>query len=1593
MKYTTINILGNLISEEILQKIEKAEADGQLAKDFGLEPGANLRSEIEYAWSRIKLDWKHFSDRSQKLPSNDPYGTTLSRKWMEQFLNSLGFETLRQRSALQGSNNQQYAISHTAENLDGLPLHIVGFLEPGNPDKNTLDVKSSGGTSRFSPHATMQEYLNVTEHVYGIASNGLYLRLLRDSGRLIKLSYLEFDLKRMLDEDRYSEFTLLYRLLHASRFPRSKGETEQCYLDKYYQDSIETGNRIRDGLSLAVKESLVALGKGFLQHEENEMLRNKIKSGQLSPKDYYRQLLRIIYRLLFLMVTEERDLIYDPEDQAETTQKFKKWYWKFYSISRLRKMSENRYLYEERFTDLWDGLVQTFKLFEAQGTGKKMGIQPLDGDLFSVHAIEDLQYSTINNQLLLECIRNLNEFEDKQSRTLVSINYRSLDVEELGSVYEGLLELHPVIENMQTGSLPSYINFTFHEGTDRKTTGSYYTRPELVNELIKSALIPVIEERLKEHSANKDAQAKALLRLKVCDAAAGSGHMLLAAARTIAWYLARVQSGEDNPAATIYRKCLREVIQHCIYAVDYNPDAVELCKLALWLEGHNSGKPLSFLDHKIRNGNSLVGVTELAVLEKPIPDEAYTPVTGDDKEVCKELKKRNAAYRKTKQIDLFSAQGQQIEKDKAELKKSYSEMEGIEQDSVEAVQEVKKRYDSVRKSVYHEEKACHIWTAAFFKTYNDIEDPTNPTSERLGQYFFAPTQYGRLVGEATILAEKHKFFHWPLEFPDVFEQGGFDVMLGNPPWERIKLQEKEYYATRDRSISLASNKAEREKLIKELPLNNPVLYEEFRMALHSADCVSKFLRNSNRFILSAKGDVNTYAIFTELFVKLINQMGSSGLIVPIGIATDSSTKDLFSAIVEAEQLRSLIGFENEEFIFQEVHHSTKFCCLTITGRNKTNSSIKLSFYHRNFNSLQDDIRFFNLSKDDFRRINPNTKTCPIFRTKFDSEIVSKIYGTIPILINEEQGVNEWGIDFGSMFHMANDSHLFIKLNIIEAKTKPCPITNGNVKLRLYEAKMISHFDHRFASYEKAEQANLNSGILPQTSSDEKGDAAFFILPKYFVDSKEVDKLDGFKNSNWFLGFREITSSISVRTAVFSLIPYSAIGNKIPLIQFNSNKALKSLLIQANFNSLTLDYVLRQKLGGISLSFFYIKQLPIIKLSGYPESFKHRIFVISLELCYSSWDIKPFADDAWNDADEKLKAVIQQNWQANKDVTGGHDWNPPDWCEIDPDGCPLPPFKWDEERRAVLKAELDAIYARLYGLTTEELRYILDPQDVYGPDFPGETFRVLKEKEIKQYGEYRTRRLVLEAWERLNSPEKRSTFVPEPAAIQPISVNLNDTLTAMKEWSLHDGIYSIQDCARITRLSADKIRRWFGELYKEKYEGFGDQRKAEVSKLRISFHGLIELVVIGTLRENRFTLKTILAARKDLKSKTSKEYPFATNNVRDNLKVSGSDIVFQFPQGLVTLNGTGQINLDFIKTFFKGIHFNMEGIADSLMPEKGKGKITINPKEANGKPAIVKKEVPVDTILQFYTDTSSIKRIQEQFNLEEDEVLAAIEYSN
>lgn len=1330
---------GNIVSAELLEKL--SEQHGQQPADFGLKKTERLADEISRCWVDAKDLWRIFSRRREKLSEEDSGVTETRNIWMVPLLqNLLGYQLQVQREA-ETVDGLSFAISHRDTHLDSFPVHIIGCNQK-------LDKRYD--RQRQSAHSLMQDYLNRSENTYGIITNGLTIRLLRDNARLLKQQFVEWDVQRIIEEDRYNDFVLLFRLLHYSRMPQKRELAAESFLEHYHQTSIDEGNRIRDNLRDAVMKSLETLGNGFLAHPSNQSLRTKLSEQKLSPENFSRLLRRVVYRLLFLMVAEERELIFPSEDsQSETVplsleegsgvRSVRRIYRQHYSISRFRTLAEKIYMVDLQQQNLWQELLTTFSVFEDDNVSKHFGIGALNGDLFSSNAISELNECKLLNRELLEALRLLSFFTNENG-TSARINYKLLDVEELGSVYESLLDLHPLIETIN-GTL----HFRFVSGMERKTTGSYYTRSDLVQEIIKSALEPVVAERVKSErktapSPSERAGVRSvgaeLLKLKICDPACGSGHFLLAAARCIARELAKLRSGDEQPTPTVYRQCLREVIQHCIYGVDMNPDAVELCKLALWLESHNSGKPLSFLDHKIRCGNSLVGVTDMNVLLQPLPDEAYNPVTGDNKEVCRELKRKNREFRKTRQTDLFSSAGQQIKKGTDELQYKYHEIENIKQDSVADIAEMKTRFGKLRHSVYHEEQACNIWTAAFFKTYTAVDDPTNPTSEKLLQYFHAPTQYGRLVGEASKLAMENKFFHWQLEFPDVFEQGGFDCMVGNPPWESVQIEETQFFATKMPEISELKG-VKRKKAIDEL--KGTELYEEFQGQKHLTDSQVKFIRESNRFPLTSNNKINTYSSFAELFYSLVNANSCSGLIIPTGIATDESTKLFFEDMVSTKRLKHLVGFENEEFIFPGVANVVRFCCLSISGKRTVSLNPKIAFHLRRLAQIEQEDRYFTLNESDLKLFNPNTKTCPIFRTKADYEIARKIYSKYPVLHDETKNHNPWNISFlQGLFNLTSDSNYFHS----NRKESLVP---------LYEAKLFWHFDHRFASYDLKDVLKGKGGRgLPEIPEEYLADSNYQIVPQSWVEKSVVNSFTPeLWERNWFLAFRDMANYKLERTATCAMLPKYGIGNSAPLLFFANFNSLNISVFSASFNSIVFDYFVRQKISGTHLNFFLVKQFPILPPSHYTEKNFHFIVPRVIELTYTAWDIKPFADDVWNEADEKLRAIIQQQHAANTAATGGHTYTPPTWLEHDKK-VKLAPFKWSEERRATLKAELDAYYAKLYGLTEEELRYILCPQDVYGENFPGETFRVLKEKEERKYGEYRTRRLVMEAWEKLNS---------------------------------------------------------------------------------------------------------------------------------------------------------------------------------------------------------------------------------------------------
>ena len=1464
LAFSAIRIEGGLLAADFLGRVARFDATGQAEADYDIPKGLKLRDEIGRYWKIALNLWQDFQAGRQRT-DHDAHGFT-SKDFLEPFCRHvLGFTDIQAVGQVT-LDERIFPIGYQAV-AGQVPLvfaaHTLGLEQS--------DARFGDGHRRRSPFLLAQEYLNAENNcLWAIVSNGLKLRILRDNPSLTRPAYIEVDLESIFNEERYPDFTAFWLLAHATRFGSHQATSTRnpadCHLERWRNTSQESGIRARERLRDGVGEALRALGTGFVSHAKNTALREQLDSGALSAQAYYEQLLRLIYRFIFLATLEDRQdeqrgtpLVFAP-DADEAAQEL---YLRGYSLNRLREHAAKRRHYD-RYSDLWQGLGIAFAgLAKGQPA---LGLPALGG-LFTAEQCPHLDGAQLENRYLLQAVFGLCFF--REGAVLTRVNYRDMGSEELGSVYESLLELVPVVS--VSAGVRKFVFVGDEEaastkGNARKLSGSYYTPDSLVQELIKSALEPVIAQTLQ---ANPQQPVKALLGLTVCDPACGSGHFLLAAARRIAEEVARLNASEGNPLQSDYRHALREVVAHCIYGVDKNPMAVELAKTALWLEAYTPDRPLTFLDHHLRCGDALLGVLDPVILEKGIPSVAFNALSGDDKAVVKALKKANS--------DALKA----IEKSKAKAHHMLSfgfenaaetlSLEALPDDTLDAIAAKRAAFAQVEAHAAQSRAriAADLFVAAFVIPKTADNQLLVPTSQDLWLVMSGGAPRPGVQEVATKAAHVAQAFHWQLAFPQIFSDGqseknGFDVLLGNPPWERIKLQEEEFFATRSPLVAESQHKAERGQRIELLkqgmllhtlypeveaaqglmPPNQAEqqLYADFISARRSAEASSLYAHDSGRYPLTGVGDVNTYALFAETFAQLMSEFGRSGFIVPTGIATDDSTKAYFEDISQHGKLATLLAFENEEFIFPAIHHSTRFCILTLGRVEKA----EFVFFARKPSQVHDPRRRFTLTPDEFRLINPNTRTCPVFRSNKDAELTKKLYRAAPVLIEEGKvDINPWHIRFMAMIHMSNDSDLFF--NSADASRLP-----------LYEAKMIHLFDHRWATYQAVSSSANESGEVDSRdcTEAEKTNPYFVPTPRYWVDEREVylriadlpkglitalrdrnnplivlglthllfghwlqkssgdsathaieniytswqdfvahhpfarhiaptqmgltgdnpaclkplgqdclpaQPLDNIENNDqsstawyavdegaivtylqmaarysrivesaprltdevlalafaetclakaaprWLMGWRDITSAHVLRTVIASVMPRLATGDTL-LLMFPSpehGKRLAGLL--ADQCSLVHDYAARQKVGGTHLKYHTKKQLPNLPPDRYTEADLAYIVPRVLELTYTTHDLKSWAEDLGYDGE---------------------------------------PFPWNPDRRSVLRAELDAYYAKLYSLTRDELRYILDPADVMGDDYPSETFRVLKNSEIREFGEYRTARLVLREFDRM-----------------------------------------------------------------------------------------------------------------------------------------------------------------------------------------------------------------------------------------------------
>ena len=292
-----------------------------------------------------------------------------------------------------------------------------------------------------------------------------------------------------------------------------------------------------------------------------------------------------------------------------------------------------------------------------------------------------------------------------------------------------------------------------------------------------------------------------------------------------------------------------------------------------------------------------------------------------------------------------------------------------------------------------------------------------------------------------------RFFHWHLEFPEVFANGGFHIILGNPPWETLQQSEVDFLTANGEHLIASLAGARRKAAFKEKLTADLDLADRWATYQHDLEATTKSVRGCGRFPLTTRGKLNTYALFAELGRAVAGTVSRVGILVPIGIATDDANKHFFSAIASKSELIRLVGFENEEFIFPDVHHSFKFCGLTFGPGARNASNARFVFFCRKVEDINDRLRQFELSASDIALLNPISGTCPIFRTREDAELTKKIYQRVPIL-SATAGVLGWQICLRQgLFNMTTDSDLF-------------QTNQADDTLPLYEAKMIHQFDHR-----------------------------------------------------------------------------------------------------------------------------------------------------------------------------------------------------------------------------------------------------------------------------------------------------------------------------------------------------------------------------------------------------------------------------------------------------------------------------------------------------------------------------------------------------
>ncbi len=1222
--------------------------------------------------------------------------------------------------------------------------------------RRPLDRRSGRSGEETAPSTQMLRYLRRADDLtegrlrWGILTNGARWRLYWQGAASVSEQFFEIDLAALLDlpggdaglfapgpaERRHglALFALVFR-----REAFLPGPDRQASFHRY---AIDEGRlyeaRVAGDLSDKVFERVFPRLAGAIAAAA------RAAGLDAAPEEAREAALVLLYRLLFLLYAEDRDLLpvrdlrYDDYALRDKVRG---------DVGRRKDEGD---VFSDSAARYWSAVDDLCRAVDAGDAS--IGLPPYDGGLFDRKRTPLLDRIRLGDAAMAEAIDALS-FERADGRRKY-INYRDLGVRQLGSIYEHLLEYEVAAEGDGVAVRPNVFA--------RKDSGSYYTPDELIGLILAETLDPLAAAPLAAFRERADAlaadrrearyrlaelrpldPAERLLEIKVCDPAMGSAPFLVGAVdyladRTIAamaeaeaavpWGRYRSPLGERIEAirATVLANAdrwgwtvdaerlddrhvvRRMVLKRCVYGVDKNPMAVELAKVSLWLHTFTVGAPLSFLDHHLRCGDALFGVRVRAGVDRAA--EYGTPLLLHDS-----IRRAAGAAEGMVTIEALTD---------AEIAEAQS--------SAAAFAEVEERTAPLDR----------LLTLVHAFDWLDLRDPADRTA--LGSFFAGrfgdpvaiaggerePAPRGRegkrfaeILAAARALAAEERFFNWQAAFPGVWSrwesaepQGGFDAVIGNPPWDRVKLQQVEWFAARRPEIARAPRAADRKRMIAALERAGDPLAGDFARAGARAADRARMARGCGDYPLLSGGDVNLYSLFVERAMALIKPEGAVGLLTPSGVASDKTAARFFKGVATEGRLRALYDFENRRTrynappFFPGVDGRFKFCAF-VAGRRPAPAPARCAFFLQAAAELEDPERRFPLTAADFARVNPNTGTAPIFRSRRDAGLTTAIYGRLPVLVDRSSGTEAkaWPVRYTRMFDMTNDSRLFRTRAELEEREGAWPVGGNRFAspagnwVPLYEGKMVQAFDHRAAGV----AVNLENPHRPAqpipTDPERRRDPAWLPEPQYWVPESEVP----LPEASFILGFKHVTSSTNVRSMIAALIPKAGAGNSLPVIVEDGEGAtFAAIALVANFNSIPLDYVVRQKVQGQNLNLFVVEQLPVVPPERYesvrfgPKTAGEVVREAVLELTYTAHDMAPFA-----------RAL-------------GH---------VDEAGGVPPPFAWDEDRRLGLRAKLDAAFFHLYGVADrDDVRYVWS------------TFPIVERQETAAYGGYRSRDLCL-AW--------------------------------------------------------------------------------------------------------------------------------------------------------------------------------------------------------------------------------------------------------